>query len=57
MKFKMKIYYNNRIHDLDTGLEGNISINARFTISHLHDIKWYIFININITTLENYVYI
>ena len=51
--FKMKIY-SFMIWILD-GLIGNSSINPRFTISHLDDVKWYIFINIHITVLEIYM--
>ena len=39
LKFKMKIYFNG-IQDLDIGLKGNISINPRFIISNLDDVKW-----------------
>ena len=54
LKSKIKIYYYNGIHDLDIGLKGNISINPRFTILNLYDVKWYTFINIHITILEFY---
>ena len=39
LKFKMKTYIN-IIHDLDIRLKCNISINPRFTISNLDDVKW-----------------
>ena len=37
-------------------LSVRIERNYRFTISHLDDVKWYIFINIHITILEIYMY-
>ena len=56
LKFKMKIYCYNEIHDLDVGLkETYYIINNRLTISHLDDAKWYVFINIHITILEIYM--
>ena len=55
LKFKMKICLYNGIHGLDIGLKGNFSINPWFTISHLDDVKRYIFINIHITILELYI--
>ena len=51
LKYKVKIYSYNGIHDLDIGPKGNISINPRLTISHIDAVKWYIFINTHITIL------
>ena len=56
LKFKMKIYLYNGIHDVNIGVTGNILINPGFTVSHSDDVKWYIFINIHITILEIYMY-